>query len=752
MELNGTFYQNVSRTIVGSGNLVFSNDVILLCDTTTASVSLTLAEIPSGSWSTQYKLYVIDKTSNASVNNITINAPVGYTINDQSSLVINTNNGSALISITKDKGYLGQLSTSGGGSALEVLNQGVSITPSANKLDFVGLFASLVAPNSVKVTNAFISVDYATLTTLSNSSSLIPNQWYNVTDAVYGSFNHNFNVYLVALTPNSTSTFGIGEFYNADYQIAGNYSGVAGFVAQLGIWTTSLTPVVGDVCINDNKHYVNISGSNSSVPPSADGGINWKELPYGTKNGYILEYDEIIVNGNNIFSRKDKYNNIVEWSRFNSEISFDVFPFGNQSFQFNKVVNGSFWRSCNSKINQCWWNNLSNTTLIFDTPFFAFQIAQNEFQGSIRPIIFNVGDTGLSVQDNIFSVCQGTSILKDAVVENNNFNQSTIALELSGVSTFSKNQVFASSLSIEKTHGTFSSNTIIQSDLTFTSSSGIEQENVIENSQVNIGDQQGIIRYNRMYDDSVLNITFVSAGGVFIYNTLKAKSSIAITNLLNNFGDGGSKGKGNEFSDCSFIINDFLAGCHSNVMENVRLTIATFNGSIVGCHIYNQSTIEILNMQNNNLIGLTCQEIILGNPTFLLYETYVSGTRIFGVNTIAVTLDCNDPTIYDPITFTLTLPFTLAKFGGKFTLRNANGLLIKKILGVYGLLPYSFYNDNGTTTFQTTGVGVAFVGDLVSNQPAPFNIPIVYRADGSDYIEILRSQFANTITNYYIFV
>lgn len=108
MELNGTFYPNVSRTILGSGNLVFTNDVILDCDTTLNPVDLTLAEIPSGSWSTQYKLYIVDKSGNASVNNITINAPVGYTINDLPSLVINTNNGSAIIRISKDKGYCGQ--------------------------------------------------------------------------------------------------------------------------------------------------------------------------------------------------------------------------------------------------------------------------------------------------------------------------------------------------------------------------------------------------------------------------------------------------------------------------------------------------------------------------------------------------------------------------------------------------------------------------------------------------------------------
>ena len=90
MAMFSTKYPNNSRTVTGTPQL-YNDDVILNCDTSTGAVIINLLEIPANFWNTQWRLYIIDSGNNASVNNITINAGSGQTINGSSSLVVSTN-------------------------------------------------------------------------------------------------------------------------------------------------------------------------------------------------------------------------------------------------------------------------------------------------------------------------------------------------------------------------------------------------------------------------------------------------------------------------------------------------------------------------------------------------------------------------------------------------------------------------------------------------------------------------------------
>jgi hypothetical protein len=144
MELNSTYYNNNSRIVSGTP-IVYQDDVILLCDTSTGPVTINLLEIPDNQWMTTYKLYIIDNSNNASVNNITINAGVGQLINNQVSVVISTNGEGCLVRILSNNQYV---STSSGGSVantLEVLDESVSLTPNAASIDFVGDYVTATA-------------------------------------------------------------------------------------------------------------------------------------------------------------------------------------------------------------------------------------------------------------------------------------------------------------------------------------------------------------------------------------------------------------------------------------------------------------------------------------------------------------------------------------------------------------------------------------------------------------------------------
>ena len=759
MELNSTYYPNVTRTIVGLGNIVFPNDVMLVCDTTLNAVDILLADIPSGAWNTTYKLYVQD-SGNASVNNITIIAPVGYTINGQPTLVINTNDTTAIIRISNNKSYLAVLTLSGGGS-VSVINEqnpltpAVTLTTALDKLIVKGLKTSNIG-NDVTLENAFIVVTNAQIQFLKGNNLLIPNQWYNVTDAQYGNLNNSTNIYIPALTENSTSTLGIGEFYDADYQGFGSYTAISGFAGQLGIWNTSLITPINSVVIWNNLHYVNINGLNGLFPPPSDPDA-WVLLPYSVKNGYILAYDEVTYGfKNRIYYRKDKFNNAVEFHNdLSGNNSFDKFPFGNQLYKSNKVLNSSIWDCCNTRVSTRVYDNILNfTELLWTTLEFIGECSSNNFLGTLRPLVWRTGNTALEIIKNNFSYCQGISTLEDCVIQQNNIINSSFALTISGNSNINNNNLISSQMIFTKTHGLFAKNNLSFSIWTMSNSDGLEQDNIVSNGIISIGNNSGVFKFNNVSQNSSVRITNMASTGLFNFNTINFQSTISFDTISDNFGDSGVKGVGNTFSDCNFNVADFTGDCAGNNLRKVQLQIMNFNGGIGRCDFQGEASINIDDMQNHTFVELTAKEFIYGSVGYLMPESYTGGVYTFGLANIKCTLDCSDPLIYnsDPSQFSLTIPNELRKWGGRFTLINASGINIKKILNTYDKAPYTFFNDAGSTNFITTAVAGVLGGELIYTLPAPVTLSIVYRLDGSDYIVTNRSGNAMAITETAIFV
>lgn len=112
-------YPNNIRTISGLNNIPYQDDVVIECDTSAGAVSINLLDIPvnggAGFWSTQYKLYIVDKSNNAGTNNITVNAPLGTKINGGSSFLISSNGASLLVRVASNNNYVGQYSSGLGG-------------------------------------------------------------------------------------------------------------------------------------------------------------------------------------------------------------------------------------------------------------------------------------------------------------------------------------------------------------------------------------------------------------------------------------------------------------------------------------------------------------------------------------------------------------------------------------------------------------------------------------------------------------
>lgn len=137
-------YPNNIRQISGLNNIPYQDDVVIECDTTAGAVSINLLDIPTsngaGIWSTQYKLYIVDKSNNAGVNNITVNAPVGCKINGGASFLINSNGASLLVRVASNTNYVGQYSVIAGGTGNGhiIADEGVNL-PQQPILDFQGV-------------------------------------------------------------------------------------------------------------------------------------------------------------------------------------------------------------------------------------------------------------------------------------------------------------------------------------------------------------------------------------------------------------------------------------------------------------------------------------------------------------------------------------------------------------------------------------------------------------------------------------
>jgi hypothetical protein len=362
-------YPNNIRTIFGLINNVFQDDSVLVCNTTLVPTAITLLQIPENYWSTQYKLYIVDN-GHASTNNVTINAPSGFTINGQSSFVMSANNSSLIIRVASNTNYIAQYSsTSGGVSGHVIQDEGVSLTQRTN-LNFVGAGVTVtddLATNSSIVTingggGSILSVTNAQMSLLIGTNTVGVGQFYLITDAIYT----NGGVVVQGITTNTTSLQGSGLFLNADYQAVGNYSGVSGFVSALGLWSTDVLPVsVGNCVVWDNLNYKNLTG-NWGTAPSGDA-VNWVALSRSVTNGYILEVDFVKYNvkNNKVFYRADGRGNQVDLAELTVN-SFTAFQWGRTGVTRN-IVSSQGYMACTNSYCTFTANVVSQLGFIIDT-------------------------------------------------------------------------------------------------------------------------------------------------------------------------------------------------------------------------------------------------------------------------------------------------------------------------------------------------------------------------------------------------
>jgi hypothetical protein len=754
-----TKYKNNSRVISGLVNVVYDSDLILLCDTSLGAVNLTLPEIPENRFSTQYKLYVVDNSNNAVINNITITAPTGFTIQSSTTAKINANGGICIVTISSNKSYNAEFNYNESGYPIIVKNEGVSITPNASSINFVGATVEATAvgndvtvtvtssgnPIAVKnegteitptalslnfvgnlvnatsvagavqidINSSFYSVNYSLLQTLISTNALIPNQQYLISDAIFINTIEPLNpiiktapIVVQAITTNEISLSGSGIFLNADYQNVGNYSGVTGFVAQKGLYDVSTAfYVVGDVIVWNNLHWKYIG----TPPVLLDGGIStfddieipnpsenssiWELLPQSSTNGYITEIDIIKYNvaTNRITYREDVRNNRIENNLLNyveTDEQFYFFQWGSDKCTENTVLNNSSMRI---------WNNLGSTkaNIIKDYSFAFFSIQGLE---SSRQDENNI--SGASV----------LSIYNQHIFERNTLENSNLSVANFTSGTVAKNSFFNRGLGVieNRNGGDFIGNKIIENEglidkFIINNYASFQDNQFINYTEINVQENQGFInnnifgqlstfrvttinnaniKYNRLYN-SIFDFNTVNGNvlnnSLYGDNSTELQSTIRVTNVL------GDKIADNILVNSIFRCKDATENDEGFCANNLTYSTVILNGDLGKSFTYNNwISVQFIITDIVTTLGRLKQTTINKGSLLLpqLTQDIIGGIQQNNISSIRYRLDMEDPTIYDVVNDTLTIPSGCVDFFGEYILFSNTPFDILKVINL----------------------------------------------------------------------
>ena len=755
LQLPSMKYPNTQRTVSGVVD-VFPDDVVLNCNTSTGAVTINLAEIPynatsgQGFWSTQYKLYINDISNNAGTNNITVVAGTGQTLNNQPTLVLNTNGASCYIMIAGNTEY-----------------------------------SMFYAPAQILPAN-FITVTYAQLSALIAGDDLITGAFYNVTNAEFGSTPIiPTSIYIQAITTNTVSMTGQGYFYNADYQGVGNYSSVTGFTSQLGIWNQFLVTPIGSVVIWDNFQYVNITGVNIATNPKTDA-VNWQLLPYSTTKGYIVETSFIsyLASNNRILSRTDNFGNFVERSVITARNSLNFFKWGSVDVRQNNVSRNAILYNCNATtaglntffgntfyssevilgdgildggVIVLWENNLVESSSI-SIPKGGGTLSNNKFDR------FNLtgGNSG-NFSGNTVINCGLGGLINNSDIVNNLFKNIRTFIIALNTGSINQNEVISSNFEItNKNDGTIEKNFIENSlfKIGINEVTGDVVNNTLSNnSSINLDTNSSFVSWIRIDNNSLLDVTSNGINAGVGYFDILNNSSVTLGNVQEAIGSG-IKGGGIEVSNGStlnistffpaqptFYSNKITNG--SEVIIQVFTLTSFFTFNTIDSTGFYTTDLNGKNVNNNFFKGVNFGGIspIVPFPTGVIGETAMSGN-----STVEFELDCSNPLIYDLPTQTLTISNTLSSMGGVYKLVNAGGLTITNIVAVSTAWVTEFYTDSGTTTFQGVSIVGAIPTEIVSSSGAvAFNIT-TYTPLTHDSMFIIRVEDLNVVRNTNILV
>ena len=516
-----------------------------------------------------------------------------------------------------------------------------------------------------------ISVNNAGLNALINTNSIVSGQQYLVSPVNYV---NGSGVLVTGTGPNSVSSNGTGNFLNADYQLVGNYSGVPGYTATIGIWDSAYAGfTIGDVVIWNNKHYQSITGLTGSAP-STDA-VNWLYLPPSITNGYIAESDFVTYDSNPLVNaivyREDKRENKVMLHTKGLPNTLLDFQWGRDDCRKNVVYGLSIWSMTN-----CQALILGNFCDSGEYYSYTNHINPGSFASN-----FVTSNAILRVYQNSGS-CIG-NILSSA-------GQIDIFGEIKTSADFTRNNLIGGTITIQgflDSGCNFDDNHVNQL-------CNFEFQN-IKNSDV---------RRNKVIQASIWKFTGDVENAIIRNNIVDSSSSINI-NSINSFSP----------SDVTKILN-------CRISNNSSLTMPFLGDDILGASEMNNCIIE-----NNSIVSY---------PSGVAGRVFNDRIIHKGYSNWQENLDFSDPTICDPINLDITIPTYMTSFVGEFTCSNVPliGASVTNIKNGPTLHPFIFKPSSiDSLPVSPIAIAGAVLGDVIANSGVAL-VTYVGRANGCDEI------------------
>jgi len=277
----------------------------------------------------------------------------------------------------------------------------------------------------------FYTVTLAEFIALIAAGTLVPGATYAVNYIAVADWGQNITGYFQALTATTFDNEGEAAFYNADYDNIGTYTAPGLTGTNLGIWNTAIAPAVGDVCIYNNKHYKNLTGTNGGSSPNLDL-VRWSVLTAAVENGYILETDNIKfdIANDRIIYRSDIRNNIV------SGTAIYNFKYGADNTRFNTLSLGNVFtlKNCNNQL-EFSGNDITGVGSLELEGYIEF--SRNTIKSGTTTFTDNTGvDLNTACSNNIFNLCDIVSNLTNIQITNNECYKSTLNANINFILNF----------------------------------------------------------------------------------------------------------------------------------------------------------------------------------------------------------------------------------------------------------------------------------------------------------------------------